>query len=451
VRRAILGPGLLALLGCAPSSSGVAHSPGSQATSIEVERARTAAFSRVEDEALDWLVASDPRMAQRADATATDAVIKRVGLEAVLAEDATAQIRGSSLDLFAFRGRARALAHAAQIVAEFKDPLPEVGPLGSGLARPRLERELLDRLVAEEGARAEQEAGLGEVAGDLVRGITSTWTRPDAPQEWTDRDAWVSKHLLEIRESLRDGRPLTGPSDLDSALYPLERLLEPAQFPHGSAAIAEVRLALDDDRRTVPKVAAPGRLARDVRVHLGVSVEPSTLVARLDGIEARLREVAARAVASAGIPAAEVASRARALLLIERPCPQVPDSRVRSLGPPEERAAICGALKVLSEEAPPAVALVVLHDDVLLSYAAVVPAPRRANLMSQPEDADVDSLQRGVRERPVKALGVAFAAELLFGEGASPASADLVDDRLRAWRALGEAPLDVVARELQHP
>jgi hypothetical protein len=46
---------------------------------------------------------------------------------------------------------------------------------------------------------------------------------------------------------------------------------------------------------------------------------------------------------------------------------------------------------------------------------------------------------------------VAFAAELLFGEGASPASADLVDDRLRAWRALGEAPLDVVARELQHP
>jgi hypothetical protein len=437
------------MLACTPSSSsGVAHAPAPPASSVEADRARTAAFSRVEDEALDWLVASDPRMAQRADTTATDAVIKRIGLEAVLAEDTTAQIRGSSLDLFAFRGRARALAHAAQALAEFKDPLPDVGPLGSGLARPRLERELLGRVIAEESARAEEEAALGEVAGELVRGITSTWTRPAAPQEWTERDDWVSKHLLEIRESLRDGRPLTGPSDLDSALYPLERLLEPAQFPRGSAAIAEVRLALDDDRRSVPKVDAPTRLARDVRVHLGVSVDPPTLVTRLDGIEARLRELAEQAVPVAGIPAAEVASRARRLLLVERPCSPVADSRVRSLGPPDERAAICGALKVLSEESPVAVALVALHDDVLLSYAAVVPAPRRANLMSHPEDADVDSLQRGVRERPVKALGVALAAELLYRDRASP---DVVEARMRAWRALGEAPLDVVARELQRP
>jgi hypothetical protein len=437
------------MLACTPSSSsGVAHAPAPPASRVEADRARTAAFSRVEDEALDWLVASDPRMAQRADTTATDAVIKRIGLEAVLAEDTTAQIRGSSLDLFAFRGRARALAHAAQALAEFKDPLPDVGPLGSGLARPRLERELLGRVIAEESARAEEEAALGEVAGELVRGITSTWTRPAAPQEWTERDDWVSKHLLEIRESLRDGRPLTGPSDLDSALYPLERLLEPAQFPRGSAAIAEVRLALDDDRRSVPKVDAPTRLARDVRVHLGVSVDPPTLVTRLDGIEARLRELAEQAVPVAGIPAAEVASRARRLLLVERPCSPVADSRVRSLGPPDERAAICGALKVLSEESPVAVALVALHDDVLLSYAAVVPAPRRANLMSHPEDADVDSLQRGVRERPVKALGVALAAELLYRDRASP---DVVEARMRAWRALGEAPLDVVARELQRP
>ncbi|HEY4014880.1 MAG TPA: hypothetical protein VGM06_16170 [Polyangiaceae bacterium] len=447
--RAILGPAVLAMLACTPSSSsGVAHAPAPPASRVEADRARTAAFSRVEDEALDWLVASDPRMAQRADTTATDAVIKRIGLEAVLAEDTTAQIRGSSLDLFAFRGRARALAHAAQALAEFKDPLPDVGPLGSGLARPRLERELLGRVIAEESARAEEEAALGEVAGELVRGITSTWTRPAAPQEWTERDDWVSKHLLEIRESLRDGRPLTGPSDLDSALYPLERLLEPAQFPRGSAAIAEVRLALDDDRRSVPKVDAPTRLARDVRVHLGVSVDPPTLVTRLDGIEARLRELAEQAVPVAGIPAAEVASRARRLLLVERPCSPVADSRVRSLGPPDERAAICGALKVLSEESPVAVALVALHDDVLLSYAAVVPAPRRANLMSHPEDADVDSLQRGVRERPVKALGVALAAELLYRDRASP---DVVEARMRAWRALGEAPLDVVARELQRP
>jgi hypothetical protein len=36
---------------------------------------------------------------------------------------------------------------------------------------------------------------------------------------------------------------------------------------------------------------------------------------------------------------------------------------------------------------------------------------------------------------------VAFAAEAIYG---SPRS----DERLLAWRALGEAPLDIVAREL---
>ncbi len=45
------------------------------------------------------------------------------------------------------------------------------------------------------------------------------------------------------------------------------------------------------------------------------------------------------------------------------------------------------------------------------------------------------------RERPVVAVGVALAAELVY-RGPSP------EQRIRAWRALGEAPLDIVAREL---
>lgn len=39
------------------------------------------------------------------------------------------------------------------------------------------------------------------------------------------------------------------------------------------------------------------------------------------------------------------------------------------------------------------------------------------------------------------AIGVALAAELLYGT-------DDAGARLRAWRSLGEAPLDVVAREI---
>ena len=65
-------------------------------------------------------------------------------------------------------------------------------------------------------------------------------------------------------------------------------------------------------------------------------------------------------------------------------------------------------------------------------------------LLSKPEDEVVDSLRRAARERPVVALGVALAAELLYRDGDAAAA----EPRLKAWRALGEAPLDVVAREL---
>jgi hypothetical protein len=128
----------------------------------------------------------------------------------------------------------------------------------------------------------------------------------------------------------------------------------------------------------------------------------------------------------------------------ERPCPAVPESRVRSMAPPPERAAICGALRALTEEDRPSAALVALHDDVLLSFSAVVAAPPpRTGLLSHPDDDVVDALERMGRERPVVVLGVALAAEILYG----PPSGG--EGRLRAWRALGEAPLDVVAREVR--
>jgi hypothetical protein len=42
------------------------------------------------------------------------------------------------------------------------------------------------------------------------------------------------------------------------------------------------------------------------------------------------------------------------------------------------------------------------------------------------------------------ALGIALAAEILYPDGDAAAA----NARLTAWRALGDAPLDVVAREL---
>jgi hypothetical protein len=112
------------------------------------------------------------------------------------------------------------------------------------------------------------------------------------------------------------------------------------------------------------------------------------------------------------------------------------------MGPPPERAAACGVLHVLTEEPSRGAVAATLHDDVLLSMAAVTSAPPpRTRLLSHPEDDDVDTLERAARERPVVALGAALAIELVTAHGN-------VEQRVATWHALGEAPLDIVAREL---
>jgi hypothetical protein len=452
VRRPTPGAGVVAAcLACAlaatacGSSAAVQHGPAVAPDTTSDDRARTGAFAQVEDEALGWLAAADPRVAQRVGAGGSAQAIERIGYDAMMAEDSAAQIRAGSLDLFAFRARAHALDEAGKAGAALPGALPEVGPLGSALSRPRLERELLGRLIAEERARAEDEAKLGDASGDLVRGILATWTPPATPQEVPERDAWVSKHLLEIRDSLRGAPPHVGPPDLSVALHPLERLLGPMAYPKTSAAIAWVLIAIDADARAVPRLPSAEHLARQVKVHLGLDVETAALPKRLEALEARMREVAERALEPLDAPTRRAAeTKARTLLLAERPCAPVADSRVRTMAPPPERAAVCGALRALTDEPVQAAALVALHDDVVLATATVLPAPPlRTRLLSRAEDDDVDTLERTARERPIVALGVAFAAELLYeGDGAT------ADERLATWRALGEAPLDVVAREL---
>jgi hypothetical protein len=439
--RAVAAGALLLAAACARPGPVTAHAPDPAPAD---DTKRVATFGRLEDEAMSWIAAADPRLAARANtpAPSTDDVLKRIGTEAVLAEDSTAEIHGGSLDLFAFRARASALDRAAHQVAAFADPLPDGAPPDGAIARPRLERELLARVIQEEEVRASEEAKLGDASGDLVRAIVATWTPPAVPEEWPVRDAWVSKHLLEIRDSLRQGRPRTGPLDLDVELYPLERLLAPLEFPRGAAAIAQLRVGLDEDMRAVPPLVIPERVAFGARAHLGVAVDEASLAARFERTATRLRELASAALEASGAGRPAVEARARELLLVERPCPAVPGTRVRSMGPPPERAAICGILRALMEEPVQSAALVALHDDVLLAAAAVTAnPPPRTGLLSHPEDDLVDALRRAARERPVPAIGVGLAAELLY---ATPGA----DARLRAWRALGEAPLDIVAREI---
>jgi hypothetical protein len=426
---------------CASSSPNGPKAPSVPDESAAQAR-RLEEFTRIEGESLDWIAASDPRLALRTHVVPSDEVLAKIGTAAVLAEDATALIRNRSLDLFAFRARAHALEEASSRLAKSSGELPEAAPPGSVLTRPRLERELLGRLVEEERARAADEGGLGDSSGDLVRGILETWTPLATPQDLPDRDAWVSRRLLQIRDSLRSDRRITGPLDVDVALYPLERLLAPLQYPKGAAAIAEVRVALDADPRAKPPRVAPERIAEEIHVHLGLEVDPATLKPRLEHLEAALRDLAEHALGAAGPGRPAALARARETLLSEAPCPAVAGTRVRSMAPPPERSAVCGALHALAEEGEPAATLAALHDDVILALAATTTPPPRTQLLSKPDDDVVDTLERAARERPIVALGVALAAEIVFAPGSS-------DVRIRTWRALGDAPLDVVAREVE--
>jgi hypothetical protein len=439
---AVMVTALAALGAGCGSSTSPAHAPAGPSQQ-DRDRASVEALERVETSAVDWLAAADPRLAVRTNATAPHDVLERIGTDAVLAEDATVRIHGSSLDIFSFAARGRALDVAGKTVDAFQEPLPDAAPPGSAVARPRLERELLARLVDEERARLVEEQAFGDASGALVRGVVSTWTPPAIPQEWPERDTWIAKHLLEIRDSLKQTQPLTGPLDLDIALYPLERLLVPLQFPRGAAAMAEVRVALEEDMRRVPPVVAGDRLSRGAKTYLGVTVDPPSLPARFARVLTALRDVAKAALDASGGARPSIEARARELLMAERPCAPVAGSRVRSMGPPPERAAVCGVLRAYGEEANPVIALVALHDDVLLASAAVTTSPApRTGLLSHPDDDVVESVERLARERPVVALAVVLAAELLY---ADPAAARA---RIDAWRALGDAPLDVVAREV---
>lgn len=443
--RALL-PCALLVAACGPPGTSVGAPPAVPAPPGDDGRAATSSFAQVEAVALGWVSAADPRLAARTGVTAPPDVVGRIGTAAVLAEDTTARMHGGSLDLFAFKARAGALAEASKVVAGFHGDLPEAGPVGSELKRPRLERELLVRLIDEETARAADEARLGDAAGDLVRAIVATWTPPASPQDVQDRDVWVAKHLLEIRESLRDAAPPTGPSDLDVPLYPLERLLASTEYPRGTAALAQLDVALDQDSRVAPKIDSPERIARAVRVHLGLALDLAALPAQLASLEALLRAEAERGLAALDDGTRRATTvKARELLYVEGACPPVVDSPVRSMPPPPERAAVCGALRALSDATTQLAEVIALHDEVQLSLAAITSAPPpRTTLLCEPANEDVDSLRRMARVRPAVALGPVLAAQIVLGRGVRAT-------RIGAWRDLGEVPLDVMARELGAP
>jgi hypothetical protein len=126
--------------------------------------------------------------------------------------------------------------------------------------------------------------------------------------------------------------------------------------------------------------------------------------------------------------------------------------------PPSERAPICGSLRALHEAADDvcrAAALVALHDATVVALWALAlhadgVTPDRAIATAHPffgaQPEREAKLVRFAEARPVAAMGAGLVADLLT-RGAA-ATANDVRSAGALWLSFGDAPLDVVEREL---
>jgi hypothetical protein len=117
--------------------------------------------------------------------------------------------------------------------------------------------------------------------------------------------------------------------------------------------------------------------------------------------------------------------------------------------PSDERAAICAALRAIAGGielgaplAPTKIAAAAaLHDEVLVALVALGAQPRPGFSFGADDDVGV-RLRRLAAARPDVPVGVAMALEMVFRAPGGAAR------RAERWLAFGDAPLDVVEREL---
>jgi gamma-glutamyl:cysteine ligase YbdK (ATP-grasp superfamily) len=133
------------------------------------------------------------------------------------------------------------------------------------------------------------------------------------------------------------------------------------------------------------------------------------------------------------------------------------------MAPPSERAPICGALHALrdaSDDVSRAAALVALHDATVVALWAVAlhadgATPDRAMTSAHPFfGAQPDREARLVRfaeANPVAAIGAGLAAELLSRETSGEAKSADTATASKRWLSFGDAPLDVIEREVFAP
>jgi len=405
--------------------------------------------------------AAEPSLLEIAGSTRLFARAHPRPTSADLALGSGAWISRGFVDPFLFTDRDAALERArttldsislppARFAALIDPAQPEKEP--PDLSRVRLEEESLRRLLDAETARVERERALPKGAADLFRDVLLGW--PIAPPSGTmhDLESMLAWRFQNVEQSL-------GPSTLSEAerddLRDVLAELAPrvAPLPHAAAAMAKLRATLDAIWTAPYATEDEPTMDHELDLYVG---SPLAFDA-LDGAFAKAQRTFDVQV-EAGFSVlderarARVLARARALLFDAPACePRVPARTAFDLAPPAERAWACSLVHALddarTDEAEIAADLA-WRDAVVVARWAVsthgpVRAPdvalRLADLREPLARAERDRLFVLARARPLRAIAAGVAAWELARTGGAHAR-----ERARRWRAIGDAPIDLV-------
>ncbi len=373
-------------------------------------------------------------------------------MSGVLAEDESLGMEGDRPDVLSFEVRSRALDASQAIIDKWKVP-PEAGPL---LARPDLEVELLRRMIASENLRLVSERDLPRSASVLLGALAATWRAPDV-KEASTHDNWLARRIGEVAKTLTpQSLTMLERDDLEDALDPLEHAME--GMPKSGAALVELRLA-------VGRVDVAPR-ARDrwdaITIRLvqddGMKLSADTLVAFFSTVAKSLK-VEIDALVGVKVTDEIAARAAESLFAPFEACDAklAGASRIRALEPPQDRAFDCSlrAHMIAAHSADDVlVVLLALHDAVVAASWSVITARggdattialAAPKLVAPLAPTEEGKLSRFAATRPVTAITRALSIEWLMRNGLGEAVM-----RAEGWSAFGDAPIDIVDREV-HP
>lgn len=415
-------------------------------------------FFQAEAAALQSLAVADPRLAERFGLTARGEGAHHAVTAALAGgdpNDETLAMEGGSLDLFAFATRRSLLASVARDLAGAPpSPLPRSseGPL----AMPRLERELLLRLVADEQRRLDVEEHLGRASVALVASLAAAWVPPANTDALVTRDRHLARALERMRRSLGETSfSMVERNALEDALDPLEKLVMNGGLPEAAAALAALRVELGNLTPGPTRGMGAQALARLVGSSLGVTMSATELQARLLGARQGLRAILGpRLTVLSAADKVTVLGQAAEWLEMGTTClPRALRSPLRGALPPPERAPLrgylCSVASATSSRARLA-ALVAAHDLLSMGLWTWENHGGPADLQSEapkvlaevPPERDARRA-RALLAAPAAALGSALGVAMLLEQG----EAGLVP-RAERWLAFGDAPLDVVRAEV---